>query len=82
MKVRERRGIAIGLVAILILVGAVPVFSDNPILTREEEQVLLLFQNAFRKVADTVQPVVVQIDTINVVKQPSFGQGNQFFEFG
>jgi serine protease Do len=81
MKVQARRGIAIGFIAILILVGAMPIFSDNPILTKEEEQVLLLFQNAFRKVADTVQPVVVQIDTINVVKQPSFGQGNQFFEF-
>lgn len=25
--------------------------------------------------------MVVQIDTVNIVKQPSFGQGNQFFEF-
>ena len=67
--------------AALIFLGATSVFADNPILTDEEESVLVLFQNAFRKVADTVQPVVVQIDTVNVVQQPSFGQGNQFFEF-
>ncbi len=74
---------AVFFVLAFFTLGIAPVFAQNPILTDEEEQTLLLFQNAFRKVSNAVLPVVVEISVESIVKQPGFEARSPFeFFFG
>jgi len=68
------------LITILLTIGSASLFADNPILSEQEEKTLVTFQNAFRKVAEAVRPVVVEVNVVNIVRQPAFN-GSSPFEF-
>ncbi len=84
---KNRKKITHLAIVLLLLVSAgifQPVWAEDLALTRQELSALETYQNSLRKVSQKVLPVVVEINVVEIVKQPVpvfdfFGNPFEFF---